>query len=92
VSIFFVELRLQEGVLAEAGPLKIYVSKRLVPHNLAFDPSSNPPSFVSQDPTESDRLSVDSIIRLKLLSAVHDGSTFYAIGALNEDYLGILSS
>ena len=78
-------------MFAEAGPLKIFVSKRLVPHNLAFDPNSNPPSFVSQDPTETDRLTVDSVVRLKLINVSHDGSSFYAIGSLNEDYLGLFS-
>ena len=54
-----------------------------------FDPESNPPAYVNSD---MERLTVDSIVRLKIVGTRLDATKIYAIGTIVEDCLGLLCS
>lgn len=74
------------GVIADAGPLSVFISKHMVPSDMQFNPSSNPPVYESEDQV----IQKGSRIRLKLIGTRTDVNEIYAIGTIKEDYLGAL--
>jgi len=83
----------KEGFFAEAGPLQIFVSTHQMSDNYIFDAESNPPAYISADPQEGEeRLTVDSIVRLKIVGTRLDATKIYAIGTIAGDCLGLLCS
>eukprot|EP00741_Cyanophora_paradoxa_P003446 tig00000704_g3347.t1 len=77
------------GFFADAGPLQIFVSNRLIPTDMTFDPHSTPPCYVSGDQTV--KIQKDTEVRLKIVGVRVDVSEIFAIGSIKEDYLGALS-
>lgn len=51
---------------------------------MQFNPSANPPAYVSQDET----IEKGSKVRLKIVGTRTDVNEIYAIGSIKEDYLG----
>ena len=74
------------GFFAEVGPLTVFVSSHMIPSDMKFDPTSNPPAYVSEDQV----IDKGSRVRLKILGLRMDVSEIHAIGTIKEDYLGIL--
>jgi DNA-directed RNA polymerase subunit E'/Rpb7 len=40
---------------------------------------------------QNDRLTTDSVVRLKIIGTRLDASEIFAIGSIKEDYLGLIS-
>ncbi|BFZ54274.1 DNA-directed RNA polymerase II subunit [Savitreella phatthalungensis] len=74
------------GFFADAGPLSVFVSQRLMPAELKFDPASNPPNWSGDDMT----VDKGSRVRLRLVGTRVDATEIFAIGTMKEDYLGPL--
>jgi DNA-directed RNA polymerase II subunit RPB7 len=74
------------GFFAEVGPLTVFVSSHMIPSDMKFDPTSNPPAFVSEDQV----IDKSCRVRLKILGLRMDVTEIHAIGTVKEDYLGIL--
>ena len=79
------------GVFAQVGPLQVFISKHLMPPDMKFDPQSTPAAYVSDvDDGQPQRVTKDSQVRLRIVSARFDNSEIFAIGALNQEYLGLI--
>ncbi|ORY81902.1 DNA-directed RNA polymerase II subunit RPB7 [Protomyces lactucae-debilis] len=74
------------GFFADAGPLSVFVSTHLLPSELKFEPTANPPNY-SGDDMQVER---GSKVRLKLVGTRVDATEIFAIGTMKEDYLGAL--
>ncbi|PYD07054.1 hypothetical protein DND36_33355 [Pseudomonas savastanoi pv. glycinea] len=72
------------GFFADVGPLSVFVSTHLIPSDMKFNPSANPPAYVSPDET----IEKGSRVRLKIVGTRTDVNEIYAIGSIKEDYLG----
>lgn len=73
------------GIFADVGPLSVFVSSHLIPNDMVFNPSANPPSYSSEDQS----IEKGSRIRLKIVGVRADVGKMYAIGSIKEDYLGL---
>jgi DNA-directed RNA polymerase II subunit RPB7 len=81
------------GFFAEVGPLKVFVSKHLIPTDMDFDPQSNPAAYVSQVSSDvSSRITKDTEVRLRIMGTRIDANEIFAIGTIKDDYLGVLST
>ncbi|KAI8390983.1 RNA polymerase Rpb7 [Radiomyces spectabilis] len=76
------------GFFADAGPLQIFVSNHLIPNDMRYDPSGNPPYYSSDD----QMITKDVQVRIKLVGTRVDATEIFAIGTIKEDYLGVISS
>lgn len=74
------------GFFADAGPLSVFVSSHLLPVELKFDPTANPPNYSGDDQT----VEKGSKVRLKLVGTRTDATEIFAIGTMREDYLGLV--
>ncbi|KAF8468105.1 RNA polymerase Rpb7 [Russula ochroleuca] len=74
------------GIFAEVGPLNCFVSQQLLHPDLKFDPSSNPPSYTSQDQV----IENNTKIRIKIIGTRVDATEIFAIGTIKEDHLGVI--
>ncbi|KAK9381124.1 uncharacterized protein V2V93DRAFT_368368 [Kockiozyma suomiensis] len=74
------------GFFADVGPLSVFVSTKLIPSDMRFDPNSSPPAYVSDDQT----IERGSHVRLKIVGTRVDVGEMFAIGSIKEDYLGVL--
>lgn len=72
------------GFFAEVGPLSVFVSTHLIPSNMKFDPTANPPAYQNSD----EIIEKGTRIRLRIVGTRTDVNEIYAIGSINEDYLG----
>lgn len=72
------------GFFADVGPLSVFVSTHLISSDMKFNPSANPPAYVSPDET----IEKGSRVRLKIVGTRTDVNEIYAIGSIKEDYLG----
>jgi len=79
----------QVGFFADAGPLPLFVSSHLIPHEIKYDPNATPPQFTNN---EDQVIEVGSHIRVKLIGVRAEVGTMYAIGSIKEDYLGCLQA
>jgi len=80
---------MQNGILAEAGPLTVFISQHLIPTDLKRDAASPSPCYVSDD--QSTKISVDDVIRLRIVSTRVDATEIFALGSIKEDYMGLIS-
>jgi len=79
------------GFFAEVGPLQVFVSKHAMPADFAFDPQSNPISYVSQASDEQPmRIAKESTVRLRIIGTHFDATEIRAIGTIKEHYLGVI--
>eukprot|EP01135_Chromosphaera_perkinsii_P005869 Nk52_evm2s370 gene=Nk52_evmTU2s370 len=76
------------GVFAEVGPLSIFISRFLIPSDMVFDGTNNPPAYRNAE--DSIQISKDDEIRLKVLNIRVDANEIFAIGTIKEDYLGVI--
>lgn len=74
------------GVFCDVGPMSIFVSAHLIPSNMNYDPSANPPAFVSDEQS----ISKGSHVRVKIVGVRADVGNMFAIGSLKEDFLGLI--
>ncbi|KAK6532984.1 DNA-directed RNA polymerase II subunit [Arthrobotrys megalospora] len=75
------------GFFANVGPLPVFVSTHLIPADVKFDPTSNPPQFSDN---EGQVIEKGAHVRLKLVGTRSDVGKMSAIGSIKEDYLGCL--
>ncbi|CAN6662432.1 DNA-directed RNA polymerase II subunit Rpb7p [Trichomonascus vanleenenianus] len=74
------------GFFADVGPLSVFVSSHLIPADMTFNPSANPPAYVSEEQS----IEKGSHVRLKIVGVRADVGRMFAIGSIKEDYLGVL--
>lgn len=72
------------GFFADVGPLSVFISTHLIPSDMSYNPSANPPAYVSPD----ENIERGSRVRLKIVGTRTDVNEIYAIGSIKEDYLG----
>jgi len=79
------------GFFAQVGPLQVFVSKHLIPEDMAFDAQSALPAYVSQvSDQQPQRVMKDSEVRLRVIATRVDASEIFAIGTIKDEYLGLL--
>ncbi|KAI5850420.1 RNA polymerase Rpb7 [Morchella snyderi] len=74
------------GFFAEVGPLTVFVSSHLIPREIKFDPTSNPPQFSDNG---DQIINKGSQIRIKLMGTRSDVGKMHAIGSIKEVYHSI---
>eukprot|EP01012_Entosiphon_sulcatum_P031426 TRINITY_DN3964_c0_g1_i1.p2 TRINITY_DN3964_c0_g1~~TRINITY_DN3964_c0_g1_i1.p2 ORF type:complete len:174 (-),score=48.33 TRINITY_DN3964_c0_g1_i1:18-539(-) len=74
------------GFFAEVGPMQIFVSDQSMPADLRFDEHSIPQKFVSEDGAIT--IKKDDEVRVKLVGLRFTATEIYAIGSIEEDYMG----
>ncbi|PRT55242.1 DNA-directed RNA polymerase II subunit rpb7 [Wickerhamiella sorbophila] len=74
------------GVFCDVGPMSIFVSAHLIPSDMTYNPTANPPAFVSDEQS----IEKGSKIRVKIVGVRADVGKMFAIGSIKEDYLGLL--
>ncbi|KAG1897165.1 RNA polymerase Rpb7 [Suillus fuscotomentosus] len=74
------------GFFADVGPLTVFVSHQLIHPDMKFDPTSNPPSFASEDQI----IEKNTRVRLKIVGTRVDATEIFAIGTIKEDHLGVI--
>jgi len=72
------------GFFAFFGPMKVFVSKSCIPEDMAFQPDTN--SISNSDNTQM--ISVDTEVRVRILGVRRDGANLFSIGTIDADYLG----
>lgn len=75
------------GITVEVGPLSVFISTHMIPGEMRFDPTSNPPQFSDG---QGDPITKDTVLRLKLVGIRTDIGQIHAIGSIKDDYLGTL--
>jgi len=79
------------GFFAQVGPLQVFVSKHLIPEDMAFDSQSALPAYVSQvTDQQPQRVMKDSEVRLRVIATRVDKAEIFAIGTIKDEYLGLL--
>ncbi|QDS68145.1 hypothetical protein FKW77_010315 [Venturia effusa] len=74
------------GFFCEIGPLKVFVSKSMIPSDIKYDGHATPPQWTDgADQT----IEKGTQIRLKIKGMRTDMGSLYAIGTIKEDYLGV---
>ncbi|CAB4253719.1 similar to Saccharomyces cerevisiae YDR404C RPB7 RNA polymerase II subunit B16 [Maudiozyma barnettii] len=76
----------QHGFEVQVGPMKVFVTKHLMPQDLQFNAGSNPPSYQNSE----DVITIKSRIRVKIEGCISQVSSIHAIGSIKEDYLGAI--
>ncbi|KAJ8508398.1 hypothetical protein ONZ45_g9326 [Pleurotus djamor] len=74
------------GFFADVGPLTVFVSHQLIHPDMKFDPTSNPPSFASDEQI----VEKNTRVRLKIVGTRVDATEIFAIGTIKEDHLGVI--
>ncbi|ODV91320.1 hypothetical protein CANCADRAFT_122520 [Tortispora caseinolytica NRRL Y-17796] len=74
------------GFFVDVGPVNVFVSSHLIPSDLKFDPTANPPAYSGED----QRVERGARVRLKIVGTRADVGEMFAIGSIKEDYLGVL--
>lgn len=76
------------GFFANAGPLRLFVSEHMIPHHVKYDPNASPPQFTDK---EDYRVEPGTHVRVKIVGTRSEVTNMWAIGTVNEDFLGPLS-
>lgn len=74
------------GIFVDVGPLNIFISTHLIPADMSYNSSANPPAYQSDDQI----IEKGSRVRLKIVGTRSDVDKIFAIGSIKEDYLGAL--
>ncbi|RDD44291.1 DNA-directed RNA polymerase II subunit RPB7 [Trichoplax sp. H2] len=74
------------GLFVEVGPLTCFISKHSIPRDMFFDPNGNPPCFRTED--EDMIVQTGDEVRLKIVGTRVDVKDIFAVGSLDQDYLG----
>ncbi|KAL1896588.1 DNA-directed RNA polymerase II subunit [Sporothrix stenoceras] len=75
------------GFFAQAGPLRLFVSSHMIPSQVKYDPNATPPQFADN---EDYKVEAGTHIRVKIMGTRSEVGEMWAIGTVNEDYLGPL--
>eukprot|EP00298_Acanthocystis_sp_HF-20_P020127 c24752_g1_i1.p1 GENE.c24752_g1_i1~~c24752_g1_i1.p1 ORF type:complete len:172 (-),score=67.53 c24752_g1_i1:114-629(-) len=78
---------IQYGFYCEAGPARIYVSRKNMPSDMKFEDASIP-AWVSED--GHIRIQVETVVRLRVIGTIFESNEIFCIGTINADYLGTL--
>eukprot|EP00053_Salpingoeca_punica_P008800 m.78619 g.78619 ORF g.78619 m.78619 type:complete len:174 (-) comp14757_c0_seq3:2106-2627(-) len=81
---------IEAGIVAEVGPLSVFISNHWIPDNFVFDRSSHPPRYKSKD--ESESIQADDSIRLRIGAVRIEANEIHATGNLADNYLGVILS
>lgn len=63
------------GFFADVGPLSVFVSSHLIPSDMSFNPSANPPAYVSDEQS----IQKGSRVRLKIVGVRADVGNMFAM-------------
>ena len=75
------------GFFASAGPLEVFVSEKLMPSDLRFDPGrESMPCFASEE--ENVRIEQGTEVRVKIIGIRLAAEQIVVIGTIKEDFLG----
>lgn len=80
----------QMGIYVQIGPLFVFLSKQLVPADYSLNMESQPHWAYEHADDPSNRITVDTEIRLKLIGLRIELNEMTAIGTINENFLGPL--
>ncbi|CAN0910776.1 DNA-directed RNA polymerase II subunit RPB7 [Linum grandiflorum] len=75
------------GFLAEAGPVQIFVSTKLMPDDMQLQNGDNP-NYTTSD--GSVKIQKDTEVRLKIVGSNVDLAEIFCIGTINDDFLGVI--
>ena len=64
----------QMGLFLSIGPLSVFISSHGIPPDIKFDPSSNPPAYVSED--QSVKIEKGSTVRCRIIGTRIDATEF----------------
>ncbi|KAI8826871.1 RNA polymerase Rpb7 [Fimicolochytrium jonesii] len=79
------------GFWVEVGPMTMFVASALIPSYFKYDPSANPPAFVSDFGDESgqaSRIEKGIAIRARIIGIRTEATDIFCVGTIKEDYLG----
>lgn len=76
----------QTGIITEAGPIQIFVSRRQMPDDMILEDTPQP---TLSSPDGVIRIKKGTNIRLKIIGVQIDSQGIQAIGTVNQDYLGV---
>lgn len=76
------------GFFAQAGPLKIFISRTAIPKYFEYTEDAHYPCFSSG----SHNIKPQTTVRLKLQGIRYDLSNMFAIATINNEYLGCIES
>ncbi|OLL25098.1 DNA-directed RNA polymerase II subunit rpb7 [Neolecta irregularis DAH-3] len=74
------------GFFADVGPMRVFVSVHSLPSDMKWEPSSNPPSYASDDQI----IEKGAKVRLRIIGTRTDATEIFAIASIKEDYLGVI--
>ncbi|ANB12911.1 DNA-directed RNA polymerase II subunit RPB7 [Sugiyamaella lignohabitans] len=63
------------GVFADVGPLSVFISSHLIPSDMTFNPSANPPAYTSEEQS----IEKGSRVRLKIVGVRADVGKMFAM-------------
>ncbi|XP_021844524.2 DNA-directed RNA polymerase II subunit RPB7 [Spinacia oleracea] len=75
------------GFFAEVGPVQIFVSNHLIPDDMEFQ-SADTPTYSTSDGLV--KIKKDTEVRLKIIGTRVDTKEIFCIGAMKEDYMGVI--
>ncbi|KUI57186.1 DNA-directed RNA polymerase II subunit rpb7 [Cytospora mali] len=75
------------GFFAQAGPLKLFISDHFIPKTCKYDANATPPQY-----TDHEGMTIENgtHVRVKIVGLRAEVGEMWAIGTINEDYLGPL--
>ena len=74
------------GFYGYFGPMRLFVSRGSMADDMQYDERAGAPAFVNSD--GSQRITVNSEARVKIIGVRRDGNNLYAVGSIDGDYLG----
>lgn len=78
----------QNGFFAQAGPLEIFVSEKLMPSDLKFDAGVDGMPMYYSEEEEGVTIKTGEEVRIKIIGIRLAAETIVVIGTIKEDYLG----
>ncbi|CEM02833.1 unnamed protein product [Vitrella brassicaformis CCMP3155] len=79
------------GFFCQCGPLQVFVSKSSMPMHYQFVANATPPCWQSTEKkTDDATIKPEARVRVRIIGTNNDATNVFAIGSINEDYLGKL--
>ncbi|TLD06206.1 uncharacterized protein PgNI_08837 [Pyricularia grisea] len=75
----------QHGFFIAVGPLRVFITKQMCPPDVIYDANASPPVFTDKDTWLVD---VGTLCRARIIGLRSEVDTMWAIGTVNEDFLG----
>lgn len=76
------------GLYAEAGPMTIFISRQQLPQDMTFDAQTE--CWRSYSEIQQERIEKGSSVRLRIIGLKIEVNGFFAIGSLDDHYLGVV--